>query len=606
MKAIRWGGFVAFIAIVAVLVVSVLLFAEPIVKNILESQLTELNKAKVDVAKVNIDYSSFAIGVTDIHVTDPEQPMVNMLEVGKANFAISFADLFFRKVIINDMSLNAIKLDTPRKVSGQIIKQVETVKESEEEEAFEFPDIGLPDVSDILKMEPLTADKLLPELNDDYKKTRESWKDIKDDVNNKQRWDDYDVRYSNLRKDFKGSYAEKLRAIKSAKKLSADLKSEAEKIKQARKTFNADIERLNDKFEIAKRSPRDDIRRIREKYNLDQFDASNITQLLFGEQTAEWLRFAQTWYARIQPYLNDDEEEEQVKIDRIVGENIKFNELDPKPSFYIKNASIDAVTSRGQFEGVITHVSSNQSINKKPMRFDVSGVNLTNRDKENIAGEFNYINKSKGSSQVAYSMSRYQLNDFQVSKSASLPLSIEKSLMDVSVDLHLQKGVLSGDAVLNFKDAVFGSKKTDKGSSLSRMVASSFEDIHEFYIKTKFNGAIDDLQFKLRSDLDNRVGDQLKVQFRDRKQRFENDLKARIDEKVKEPMAKLEAKREELNQLKADVDAKEQEIKQKLAFLKDQIKSEADLKKQELKAKTDAKLDKKKDKLKSKFKSLFK
>ena len=187
MKAIRWGGLISFVVIVAALVAGVLLFAEPVAKNILESQLTELNKAKVDVGKVNIDYSSFSVSVSNIHVTDPEQPMVNMFEIGNANFAISFADLFFKKIIINDMSLKAIKFDTPRKASGEITKQAEAVKQTEAAESFDFPDIDLPDVNEILKKEPLTADKLISELNDDFNSTRESWKDIKDDINNKQR-----------------------------------------------------------------------------------------------------------------------------------------------------------------------------------------------------------------------------------------------------------------------------------------------------------------------------------------------------------------------------------------------------------------------------------
>jgi uncharacterized protein (TIGR03545 family) len=610
MKAIRWGGLVSFVIVMSVLVAGVLLFAESIAKNILESQLTELNNAKVDIGKVSINYSSFSVSVANVQVTDPEQPMQNMFEVGNASFAISFADLFFKKVIINDMSLTGVELATSRKVSGEIAKQVEIVEIEKEGAGFDFPEIDLPDVSDILKNEPLTADKLIPELTADYKATQENWKNIKDDINDKQRWDGYDERYNQLQQDIKGDYKKKLASIKSAKRLSKDLKSEGEKIKQARKTFNMDVDRLNKEFDAAKKSPRDDIRRIKEKYKLDNLDAGNITQLLFGSQTAEWLKLAQVWYARLEPYLEDEDEDEEeaeaVEVERVVGEDVRFNEFDPKPDLYIKKASVDAVTPRGKFAGVITQVSSDQSINKKPMRLNLKGIDLKGRDNEIVDAEFNYINIDKGSSHVKYVMSNYQLENYQVSKSDSLPLSIDKSLMDVEIDVRLQKSVLTGYASLDFTDVAFSSKKTAKGSSFSRMLSSSFSDVHDFYIKTRFTGGIDDLQFKLRSDLDNRVGDQLKEKFREKKQSFERELRAKIYEKIKEPMAEIEAKKKQLNKIKEDVDSKEKEIKQKLAFLKEQIKSEADLKKQELKSKADKKLDKKKGKLKNKLKGLFK
>ena len=71
MKGIRWGGFFTFAVIVTAFVVGTLLFIEPMVKSILESQFSELNKAKVDIEKVTIDYSPFSIGIKGIRVTDP-------------------------------------------------------------------------------------------------------------------------------------------------------------------------------------------------------------------------------------------------------------------------------------------------------------------------------------------------------------------------------------------------------------------------------------------------------------------------------------------------------------------------------------------------------
>jgi len=608
MKTIRWGGLITFVVIVTVLVAGALLFVEPITKSILESQLSELNNAKVDIEKVTINYSPFSIGITEIRVTDPEQPMTNMVDVDQAHFELSIADLFFNKVIINDMSLTGIQLDTPRTVSGKIIQPIEPLKEEVEEQAFNLSGIDLPDVNDILKKEILTADKLIAELNTDIQNTQVKWTTIKEDVNNKQRWDNYDTQYNKIETDFNGSTKEKIDAIKAAKQLSHDLKAEANKIKQAQHNFNTDIERLNNEFDAVKKSPSDDIKRIKAKFNLDQLDAGNITQLLFGEIAAAWVKFAQVWYARIAPYLEDDEQgqQEQKQSARFTGTDIAFKEFNPKPDLYIKNASIDAITTRGQFKGTMTQISSDQSINKQPMRFNLAGVDLKQRDKEEITGEFNYINKNKGFSQINYSMLRYQLQDFQLSKSGSFPLLIDKSLMTMDISTRLQQGVLTGNAKLNFDETMFTSENTSNDSSFSRMITASFADIHTFNIDAKFTGALDKMKFKIQSDLDNKIGAQLKTKINEKKAQFELALKEKINEKLKAPMTELEAKREQLYQLKVDVDAKQQELKQKVDFLDGQKKREEEIKKKELDTKKDAAVDANKDKVKDKLKGLFK
>jgi len=613
MKAIRWGGLITFVVIVTALVAGALLFVEPITKSILESQLSELNTAKVDIEKVTIDYSPFSIGIKGIRVTDPEQPMINMVDVDQAHFEISIADLFFHKVIINDMSLTGIQSDTPRTSSGKIIQPIESLKEEADEQAFglsgiDLPSIDLPDVNDILKNETLTADKLIAELNTYIQNTQVKWTKIKEDINNKQRWDNYDTQYIEIETDFKGSTKEKIDAIKAAKKLSHDLKAEANKIKQAQQTFNTDIERLNKEFDVAKKSPSDDIKRIKAKYSLDQLDAGNITQLLFGEIAAEWVKLAQVWYARIAPYLEDDEQglQEQKPSSRFTGTDIEFKEFNPKPDLYIKNASIDAITTRGKFKGTMTQLSSDQSINKQPMRLNLAGVDLKQRDKEEMAGEFNYINKNEGFSQINYSMLRYQLKGFQLSKSGSFPLVIDKSLMTMNISTRLQQGVLTGNAKLNFDETMFTSENTNNDSSFSRMVAKSFADIHTFNIDAKFSGALDKMKLKIKSDLDNKIGAQLKTKINAKKVQFEQDLKEKINEKIKAPMTELEAKREQLYQLKADVDAKQQEMKQKIAFLDGQKKSQEEIKKKDLETNKDAAVDANKDKVKDKLKGLFK
>jgi len=594
MKAIRWPGLLAFVIIFGGLIGGTLLFAENIVKSMIESSLTDMNEARVDVGSVDIRYSPLALTVHNIQVADPAQPMVNSVQIGQARFALSFGDLWLKKLIIDDMSLTGIRVDTPRKKSGAI-KKVAKQQAVEEEKpsmlGFDMPDMELPDVKQVLKVEPLTAEKLIGELNQDVEQTQQQWADIRDQINDKQRWNSYHTRYEQIRQAFQGDTAQKLKAIEDAKTLRKDLKQEVARIRQARDKIHTDSNRLEDEFKAAKAAPSQDIQRIRDKYRLDQLNAENITQ--------EYLALAQTWYARLKPYLKSKSKEQEVV--RLQGENIAFREYHPKPGFYVARAAIDAEVPRGQFVGSVTDISSDQSISKKPTRFKLSGQNMRHRDSEQLSGEFNYIQPDKGYTLVDYSIKGYQLNDFNISSSDKLSLSMARSLMNLKLSTRLQGGEINGRSDADFRQVKFNSA-SDSSGSLSRMLVASFANVHQFYIDTKFSGSLHHLNINMKSDLDNQIGQQFRAQVNARKQQFEQDLRARIDEKLREPLARVEAKKQRLDQIRADVDAKHQELEQKIADLDNKIDQQKAIKKQQL----DNKVDRKKEELKKKLLDKFK
>ena len=602
MKAIRWPGLLAFLVLFGGLIGGTLLFAESIVESMIETTLTDLNDAKVDVDSVSIQYSPLSLTVRDIQITDRAQPMQNAIQIGQARFAMSFGDLLLRKVIIDDMSLTGIQVNTPRKKSGAIKKAARTEEVEKDEKSmfdFEMPDIDLPDVKEILKNEPLTAEKLIDQLNKDFDNTRQQWSAIREDVVDPKRWNSYDRRYNKIKQQFRGDFSQKLAAIEDAKKLRDDLKREVERVRKARDTIRADSDRLEDEYKAAKAAPGKDIQAIKQKYRLDNLDASNITRMLFGGRAAEYLGIARTWYRRIKPYIESGEEEQ--KVVRLKGEDIAFREFNPKPGFYVGRAAIEAEVPRGQFVGSINDISSDQSVSRKPTRFLLSGKNMRHRDSEQLKGEFNYIEPGKGYMEINYAIKAYQLNDVNISKSKKLSLNLVSSIMDMNVTGRLQSGEIRGRSDTNFSQVQFQSA-TDSSGSLSRMLAGAFADVHRFKIDTIFRGDMKDIDIKMESDLDNQIGQQFKAQLDARKKQFEQDLRARIDEKLREPLAKLEAKKQKLDQLKADIDAKEKELETKLADLKNKIDQQKEIQKKKL----DSKLDEKKDELKKKLLDKFK
>lgn len=572
MKIIRWGGLGAFVVILIVLVGGVVLFAEPLLKSVLQSTLSGLNKAQVDIGEVEISYSPLEIKVINLKATDPDQPMFNMTDIAHVKVTLHAGDLFFSKLNIDDMSVSGVKFNTPRSRSGKI---EDIITESSEEDAnstFSLPDISLPDIDDVLAKETLSSEKLIAALNTDLQNTQKNWQDISADINNQQRWDSYDARYNKILKDYKGNFKQKLEAAVEAKKLIKSLKSEVSGIKKAKSTFNTDLKRINKAFTAVKDSPSEDIKRIKEKYKLDQLDAGNITELLFGTKTAEWVRLAKKWVVQVQPYLEGEsgEVEGQVQPERGEGIDVTFKEYQPKPAFYIRKTSIDAQTERGRFSGLVSELSSDQTINKQPIKFKFSGVDLKHSDKEELSGQINYVDKTNGFSEFNYSVDKYHLDDYKISDSESLPLKIKNSLLDIKLNIGYQQAALKGKSRFDFNSVDFSLSETGAGTKkpFSDMLSSSLENVDAFYLNIDFKGSMDKPAFNISSDLDNRIGKQFKRNLNVRVKEFESGLKDKINIKIQQPLSELEDKRKQLDAVQSEIDSREAEINQKISALK--------------------------------------
>ena len=588
MKSIRWGGLIAIIVIMSSLAVA-LLFAGSIVKPFMESSFTAMNGARVDIGDVNISYTPLTMEINNIQIADPTQAMVNTAQIDKVKFAISLGYMLLGKVVIDEASITGIQIDTPRRKSGLITRaSKQEEKEDQAESIIPMPEIDLPDVKEILAAEPLLSDKLMSALEEDFSKTEVQWQEISNALPDKAKSDEYEARYKKIQSDAKGDFKQKLAAVKDAKQLSEDLKAEAQRIKQAKQQFSTDLDRIGEEIKAVKNAPAKDIARIKDKYRLDNLNAENISEMLFGEKVAGYVALAKQWYRRIEPYLPEEDAAEEPKVERSQGVDVVFKESDPKPDVFVGVAAMTANLPRGQFEGSVTAISSDQSINRQPMRLKLRGVALSNKESEEISGEFNYIDKKNGYSRFNYAVAKSQITDFVVSRSSKLPLTMKQAVMDLKLDVRLQHGSLKGTAKTQFNKVSF-----DSGDS-SSLLSSSFKGVEAFKIDGQFSGAIGDLSIRIDSDLDNQLGQQLKNQLNQKKQAFENELRASLDAKLKEPMSKIEAKKAKLDAIKNKIDQAEAQLQERLAALKETISREEELKKNEV-------TDKLKDKLKGKF-----
>src|SRR5690554_6278414 len=196
-KVIRWPGLIAFVVIVALIGGGTYLFANSLLKSLIESQGTNLAGAKVDVGRVELSLSPAGVVIYQLDITDAEQPMQNVVSIDSISAQFNLLKAFMGQAIIHDASVNGMRSATPRKTSGAIGK---TPKPKEKTDPSfvqkQLASLGkeLPDAKELLEREPLLVDERQKVLTASYDAKQAAWEKLEPQLPNEKKVEDYKQR----------------------------------------------------------------------------------------------------------------------------------------------------------------------------------------------------------------------------------------------------------------------------------------------------------------------------------------------------------------------------------------------------------------------------
>ncbi len=90
------------------------------VKGVIEGAGTRAVGAKVELDAADLSLFPVGLSLTRLQVTNPKTPMTNAVEVAKVRMGLDGLNLLRRKVIIEEMALEGLRLSTPRTTSGAV------------------------------------------------------------------------------------------------------------------------------------------------------------------------------------------------------------------------------------------------------------------------------------------------------------------------------------------------------------------------------------------------------------------------------------------------------------------------------------------------------
>ncbi len=543
MKWLRWRGLAPFVILAALIAAFWFLLVDGYVERIIERVGTEAVGAKVELA--NADLSLFPLGLTlnGLQVTNPDEPMRNAVEAKRIAFTMDGAWLLMRKVIIEEMTVDGVKLDTPRKKSGAVEKTVRKTAETKVEEAkFKLESIDLPDVKKLLEKEDLETLKIANSVEEQVETEKKRWQKRIEELPGEEEIEEYRKRIEALestRSDVSGIVGSASEVVKLKKDIEKDLKA----VREARDDFKELSKSLEKKVRDAARAPKRDFNRLKEKYGLSPKGFANATETLLGPRAASYVRKALYWRGRLESLFREaqkkkSDEPEAVEPPRARGLDVHYKERDPKPGLLIRKALVSVSLDAGDVSGTIKDITAEQYITGRPTTFNFAGEKLEDLESVKLEGAVNRVKPDKPRDTAELAVKGYELKEAALSRSEELPVTMKKGLAELSVDALLTGGEIDATAKALFKSLKLDARAPG-GSELMKVMADVLKDIKSINLSAKVTGPFDDYKLKINSNLDTVLKNALAKQLRAQASKWEAKLREAIAEKAGPQLASL-------------------------------------------------------------------
>lgn len=514
-------------AVVLVIIVFWFFVIDYIVERIVEKKGTEAVGARVELASA--DLSLFPMGVTlkGLRVSNPDNPMTNAMEAVKVSVSLDRGKLFERKLAIDEMRIERVRLTTPRKKAapsktpdGAARSRLEALKER-----LKLPSFEVTDPKEILAREELDSLKAIESLKSEVEASKVKWKARLEEILDRKRIEEFKRRAEEIKAASGGGPLGAVGAADKVLSLQKDVREYIMNIESARKDLTEEMAGYRKKFSGAAAAPGADLKRLMKKYSLSAEGLSNLSALIFGPAVAEWTENAVRWHNRLAPMIKGDKNGEDGK------------KPGKTPDLIVEKALISIELPGGGIEGRMVDFSTEPAVYGKPATFNISGSGLKGLKSVELKGVINHIDPTKPVDRATLRIKGYGLEGTKLTEGKDFTAILEKGLADFDIDVSLGNGkgglmkrALRGAVSARFSPVSISASGGESG--IAKALASALREINSFNLKADISGTIEDYKLGISSDLDGvlkaAVGGMVRAQSQKLRSGLEEEIRSRV------------------------------------------------------------------------------
>ncbi|WP_334028054.1 TIGR03545 family protein [Alteromonas sp. P256] len=477
-SVLKWiAGF--FVVIFAVY----FLFANTIIKAVLESKLGESYGAEVNID--SFDHSLFptTVSLKGIALTNPTKPARNQVFVGDANADVELAPLLSDQVIVNNLNLLNVQFDTERPSPGEVYRVPERSLSFDEMKAKAQD--AVPSVDELLERNPLKTAAAVKSARAAYDTFGEALKTDYASLPDKSRIDYYKTQIAQLQEtDFKDPQA--LVQAKSAfDKLKAEMQADRALISDFTEKASKAKSVLSETASALKNAPQEDYALLKGVIAGDQEALSQVTYFVFGDKAAEYTEYLMAAMQIVMPLIQGEEKSEAPA---------------DIPSILVKEANVSVLWQEESITSKWNNITNVHDVFGNPTTFTIEAAGELLKSFTS-SGEF-YIDGEGVDASQQWSLAGVNMANIPLSGNKSLSAVLTSALMKTAGSMQITDNKLTGSGTVDLQQLVM---QATGESDTTKVIAKALQSLSSLNMDMFLEGTLSNPDFKIKSDLDNQL-----------------------------------------------------------------------------------------------------
>ncbi len=547
MKIFRWQGLAVFTVLFLLIWGFVSFYLDGLIKKGLEQEGSKALQTQIEVQSVGTSLLTQSAGLKNLAVANADNLMENMVEIGSVAFSVDAGKMISRKVVIDEMSVESIRLNQKRESPAKAYRPPgkdedgdAPVKKESAKDPFGFGDIlSSKSPEEILKSENLETLQAVEKAKQEIEALKDKWENKLETELSPKALEDVQKKIEALKSKTKGSdIAGIATAVQDLKAVQETIQGNLEKVKNLKKEMQADTKRAQQLIAELKDMPQKDFERLKKKYSLDLKGGSNILASILGPKVKEKIDMFWKYYAMVSPYLNKGSDtkpaEEEKEYVRGKGVFIKFREQVPFPDFLIRHAKLSLDLLDTKIAGELNDFSDNQRVYGKPAVMNFSSDQDEKFDSFQLTAKLDRTQPISNDS-IDLNVKSLKLDNLQAGEGAGVEKGFAniKSAFKIANEKNMS-GVIKADL-----NGLTLKIPQQQGNEILKVVADTLASTDKFYMEIAIDGSQENYNLTIDSDLEKIISKAVKGAVMGKMQNFESSLKSSIFSATGSPLAGL-------------------------------------------------------------------
>jgi uncharacterized protein (TIGR03545 family) len=441
MKIFRWWGISAFFLTALILLLSWYLIAPIIFKSSIESAGTQMLGAKFDVDQVELHLLPLGVSINGIAATDPDQPMQNLFELKTIKFSIDNSILLWKKILIDELKIEGLKLGTKRKNNGSIEKSQESVnlENSKTGQLFNtsLPELNKIDIKALVDKADLVTLKSLKQLEKKQQSLNKFWENEIENSQHEITLKEIESAINRLSKRAKNNSLNLIKDRKDWKKLKSDIRKERKLISALNKRLKTDKTELTQMITQVKNSQQQDLDRLLSKTGLNNGlsgVSKSIYEQLFGAQLTPWVKKIIEFSKHNKDISKKQSESKAVTYETKNGTLIQFVDEKKFPDLFIKHVSLSGKDKQWSTFGEGNNLGYYPWIINKPAELNIEIKGLTDQSGANMKVKSEWKNSQEMNTKIHTNIKNWNIENIKLLQSEQGNWMINSGTLNASLD----------------------------------------------------------------------------------------------------------------------------------------------------------------------------